>query len=345
MIKAIPETKQDLFEPFGELIRLSRSQILQTVDTIQVETCWQMGRLLVECEQGRNARTMGGTRLLSTLAKNLTDEFGKGFDIANLRRMGAFFQVFPNWESVRTGLSWAHYQILLRVDNPMARKWYMNQAADQNWSELVLKSQIENHCFDQFLSNHNLIFVNPQQKSNIGTLTPRENSRDLTDLECFGNLQAEPIPELELKPFLIDHLQKFFMELDKGFAFLGRQQRLRTDSKDVEIDLVFYHHLLKCFVLLDLKPGELTLQSIGQMDLYVRRYDYLKRGPDDNSTVGILLGSHKGATVARMTVVHEQDLPRAKKFKLWFPTEDELCHELDRARARWVERSAKKNSR
>lgn len=318
----------------GELIRQARERALRAVDTIQVQTCWELGRHIVEFEQGGAARAAYGKRLLSELAKALTAEFGKGFDASNLRYMRLFYQAFPKCDALRHELSWTHYRTLLRVDSETARTWYMNEAATQNWSSRALERQIGTLYYERLLASQDRAAVEKEaQQMTAPSAGPREFVRDPVLLEFLGVPGAGVLLESELEKALMGQLQAFLLELGKGFAFVARQQRISTESRDFYVDLVFYNYLLKCFVIFDLKRGELTHQDIGQMDMYVRMYDDLKRGPDDNPTVGIILCTHKDASVVRYSVLHGHEQLFASKYKLILPSEDELRAELDRERA------------
>lgn len=325
---------QTLVGQLRELIRDARSNALRAVDAIQVRTCWEIGRHIVEFEQGGAARAEYGKRLLPRLAESLTVEFGRGFDERNLRNMRAFFQVFPIWNAVRTELSWTHYRTLLRVEDEQARRWYMDETAAQNWSSRALERQIGTLYYERLLASRDREPVEAEAQVNISALSsPREFVRDPVVLEFLGLPEAGRVLESDLEQGLMNHLQSFLLELGKGFAFVARQQRVSTETKDFYVDLVFYNYLLKCFVLFDLKSGELAHQDIGQMDMYVRMYDDLKRGPEDNPTVGIILCATKDASVVRYSVLHENEQLFASKYRLVLPTEEELRAELERDRA------------
>ncbi|MCX6368450.1 MAG: PDDEXK nuclease domain-containing protein [Armatimonadetes bacterium] len=320
----------------GELRNLivsARQSALRAVDVIQVQTCWEIGRHIVEFEQGGAARAAYGKRLLPQLAEALTAEFGSGFDERNLRHMRAFYSAFPIRNALRTELSWTHYRTLSRIESEAARLWYMNEAADQNWNTRDLDRQIGRLYYERLLASQDRAAIE-QEAQEKTERTLREFVRDPVLLEFLGLPGAGRLLEANLEQALMDQLQAFLLELGKGFAFVARQQRISTESKDFYIDLVFYNYLLKCFVLFDLKTGELTHQDIGQMDMYVRMYDDLRRGEGDNPTVGIILCSDKDASVVRYSVLHENEQLFATKYKLILPSEEELRRELDRERAR-----------
>lgn len=342
MLPETPTTSREalplLLQQLRELVASARRQALRAVDAIQVRTCWEIGRHIVEFEQHGADRAAYGARLIPKLAESLTAEFGRGFDTSNLRYMRLFYQAFPIRDALRHELSWTHYRALLRVDSEAARQWYMNEAADQNWSTRALERQIGTLYHERLLASRDREPLRQEAAANIAPLQqlPREFVRDPVLLEFLGLPETGRLLEADLEQALIDKLQAFLLELGKGFAFVARQLRISTESKDFYIDLVFYNYLLKCFVLFDLKAGELTHQDIGQMDMYVRMMDDLRRGPDDNPSVGIILCAAKDASVVRYSVLHENEQLFASKYKLILPSEEELRAELERER-QWLQ--------
>lgn len=328
------------------LIVEARQQVLRHVDQVQVQTCWQIGRHIVEFEQGGQARAAYGKRLLPQLGQSLSQEFGKGFNERNLRNMRSFFQGFPIWNAVRSELSWTHYRILTRVENEEARQWYMREAAAQNWSSRALERQIGTLYYERLLLSQDKVAVVAEARENLAKLeqSPRAFVRDPVMLEFLGFPDGGKLLESSLEQALMDKLQAFLLELGKGFAFVARQQRISTESKDFYIDLVFYNYLLKCFVLIDLKTGELSHQDIGQMDMYVRMYDDFRRGESDNPTVGILLCGNKDQSVVRYSVLHESEQLFASKYRLVLPSEEELRQELERDRQALEEQAKDKEN-
>lgn len=323
-----------LLDALRGLIRDGRARVLRAVDMVQVQTCWEIGCHIVEFEQQGDARAAYGKKLLPRLAEELTGEFGKGFDATNLRHMRSFYLVFPIRDALRRELSWTHYRMLLRVENANARRWYMNEAAAQNWSSRALDRQIDTLYYERLLLSTDKPLVEAEANANLNPLqqTPREFVRDPVMLEFLGLPGVGKLLESTLEQALMDKLQGFLLELGKGFAFVARQQRISTESQDFYVDLVFYNYLLKCFVLIDLKSGKLTHQDIGQMDMYVRIYDDLKRGADDNPTVGIVLCGHKDQSVVRYSVLHDSEQIFATKYRLVLPSEEELRAEIERER-------------
>ena len=323
-----------LLDALRGLIQQGRLQALRAVDMVQVQTCWELGRHIVEFEQGGEARAAYGKRLLPELAQALTREFGRGFDATNLRHMRGFFLAFPIRDALRRELSWTHYRLLLRVSSTEARQWYANEAATQNWSSRALDRQIGTLYYERLLLSGDKASVAAEATARLAALppTPRAFMRDPVMLEFLGLSGTGKLLESRLEQALMDKLQAFLLELGKGFAFVARQQRISTESQDFYIDLVFYNYLLKCFVLIDLKTDRLTHQHIGQMDMYVRMYDDLRRGEGDNPTVGILLCEHKDESVVRYSVLNDNAQLFATKYRLILPSEDELREEIERER-------------
>jgi predicted nuclease of restriction endonuclease-like (RecB) superfamily len=326
-----PEALPPLLDALRGLILQARQKVLSAAHTAQVRTYWEIGRHIVEFEQGGETRAAYGKALLETLADSLTREFGKGFDASNLRYMRLFYQAFPNRDALRHELSWTHYRLLLRVDTPAARRWYLEEASSQNWSTRVLERQIGSLFYERLLSSTDTL-ATPAESTPPPSAAPRDFVRDPVLLEFLGLPETGRLLEAQLESALMDKLQQFLLELGKGFAFVARQQRISTETQDFYIDLVFYNYLLKCFVLIDLKTGHLMHQDIGQMDMYVRLYDDLRRGEADNPTVGILLCGSKDQSVVRYSVLHESEQLFASKYRLVLPSEEELRRELERER-------------
>jgi predicted nuclease of restriction endonuclease-like (RecB) superfamily len=328
------EGASQLLRSLRDLIQNARQRALRAVDAVQVQTCWEIGRHIVEFEQGGSARAEYGARLLQTLASSLTSEFGRGFDVSNLRHMRVFYQAFPIRDALRPELSWTHYRTLLRVEGDAARLWYMTEAASQGWTTRSLERQISTLYYERLLATSDRTAVQNEARANLApSQSPRDFVRDPVILEFLGLPGVGKLLEADLERALLDNLQAFLLELGRGFAFVARQYRISSESKDFYIDLVFYNYLLKCFVLFDLKSGELNHQDIGQMDMYVRMMDDLKRTPDDNPTVGIILCTQKDASVVRYSVLHENEQLFASRYNLVLPSEEELRTELERERA------------
>jgi predicted nuclease of restriction endonuclease-like (RecB) superfamily len=246
--------------------------------------------------------------------------------------MKRFYLAFPILNAVRSELSWTHYRTLLRIEDEHARAWYVNEAIGQNWSSRALERQVSRLYYERLLSSKDRKAVRAEAEEKIAELPPlpRDFVRDPVLLEFLGLPETGRLLESDLEQRLIDHLQSFLLELGKGFAFVARQMCMSTETKDFFLDLVFYNYLLKCFVIFDLKPRELTHADIGQLDMYVRMFDEQQRGPGDNPTVGIILCAVKDATIVRYSVLHGSEKVFATRYKLVLPSEEELRAELIR---------------
>lgn len=322
-----------LYLSICEVVQQARAQVKRQVNTAMVHTYWQVGRLILEHEQQGEQRAAYGKQQLQLLSAQLTAEFGKGFDVTNLRNMRRFYQAFPIRETVSLELSWSHYNVLSRIENPNARQWYQTEAAQQSWSVRALERQIGNLYYERLLSSRDKapVAAEAQAKTTALASDPKEFLRDPYILD-FLNLESGRYQEADLEQGIISNLQHFLMEMGKGFAFVERQQRIRTDDGDYYIDLVFYNYVLKCFVLVDLKLNKLSHQDVGQMDMYVRMYEEQKRGPDDNPTIGLILCSEHNHTVAQYSVLKDNQHLFASKYLTILPSEEELQCELERER-------------
>lgn len=316
------------------LIETARQQVVRAVNSSMVQTYWHIGRLIIEDEQQGEARAAYGKQQLLRLSQELTKEFGKGFDVTNLRNMRRFYEAFPNRETVSPELSWSHYNHLSRIENPEARAWYQQEAIQEGWSVRALERQIGTLYYERLLSSQDRTSVKQEAKIQTRPLSEPDAKNYLRDpyVLDFLNLPGERYLEADLERGLIDNLQAFLLELGKGFAFVARQQRISTDDQDFFIDLVFYNFKLKCFLLVDLKLGKLTHQDVGQMDSYIRIYDQHRKGADDNPTIGLILCSQKSEAVVKYSVLTDSEQMFAAKYLPYLPTEEELRRELERER-------------
>lgn len=321
-----------LFAEIREVLVTARRTAYKAVNFAMVTAYWNVGRLIVEDEQQGNTRAEYGKAILADLAKRLTDEFGKGFDERELRRIRQFYLVFPKWDALRPELTWTHYRLLIRVQNEQARLWYMNEAAEQTWSSRQLDRQISVLYYERLLNSTDTLSVREEAENNLAQLAPQEFIHDPYVLE-FLNLKNYPaLHETDIEKSLINNLQSFLLELGKGFCFVARQKLMRYDNEDFYVDLVFYHSILKCHVLIDLKLGKLTHQDVGQMDSYIRMFDDLYKHTDDNPTLGLILCSDKNEAVVKYSVLAEHRQIFASKYLLELPTPEVLQQEIMRER-------------
>ncbi|MFZ3208382.1 MAG: PDDEXK nuclease domain-containing protein [Geobacteraceae bacterium] len=325
----------DFYQSVAEILRAARANAYRAVNFAMVEAYWNVGRVIVEEEQRGQERAEYGAALLKNLSIRLTAEFGAGFSEQSLRNMRQFYSCFPIRSALRSELTWSHYKALIRAENEAARAYYLIEAADQNWSTRALERQINSLYYERLLMSRDKAAVTEEMQQKTAPLAPAPQDfiKDPYVLEFLGIPDPHEFREAELEQAIIGKLQTFMLELGKGFAFVARQQRISTETKDFFVDLVFYNYILKCFVLVDLKTGELTHQDIGQMDMYVRLFEDTIKGADDNPTVGIILCSEKDHTVVKYSVLNENKQLFASKYTLYLPTEEALREELERERA------------
>ena len=322
-----------LYREIRDVITTARRTVTRAVNHAMVQTYWQIGYLIVEHEQKGGTRAEYGKQQLQALSKQLTREFGKGFDTTNLRNMRRFYLAFPIRETLSLELSWSHYNLLSRLNNSEARSWYVQEAVQQNWSVRGLERQIGVLYYERLLASKEKQPVEEEARQKTQSLseTAKDYLRDPYVLD-FLNLPTQSVLESDVEQGLINNLQKFLLELGKGFAFVERQKRISTDDQDFYLDLVFYNFKLKCFLLIDLKIGTLNHQDVGQMDTYVRIFDQKIKGEDDNPTIGLILCSKKSEAVAKYSVLTDSEQLFASKYMLILPTEEELRRELERER-------------
>ena len=263
------------------------------------------------------------------LSKQMTQDFGKGFTVANLKNMRQFYLTFPNGYALRSELSWTHYRLLMRVENENAREFYMQEAVKSQWSTRQLERQINSFFYERLLSSKN----KEQVEAEIQTLEPAKKPEDVIRdpyvLEFLGLAPNDDFYESDLEQALITHLQKFLLELGRGCSFVARQKRITFDGRHFRIDLVFYNYILKCFVLIDLKVGDLTHQDLGQMQMYVHYYERELMNDGDNPPIGIVLCADKSESVVKYTLPENETQIFASKYKLYLPSEEELLRELN----------------
>ena len=315
--------KTILFSEIKEIILQSRQRVFRMANSLLLETYWKIGKLIMEDEQQGSKRAEYGKAVLKTLANQLTFEFGKGFDESNLRNMRTFYRAFPIRGALRHELSWTHYRLLSRIEFQEKRTYYLNESVYNNWNSRSLQRQINSMAFERVLEHKK----QTPEKPTIHNLI-----KDPYIFEFLGLPSDIKNTEKSIETAIIDHIQKFLLEFGNGFAFVARQQHIVTDTSDYYIDLVFYNYILKCFVLIDLKNGELSHQDIGQIDMYVRMYDDLKKPEGDNPTVGILLCSEKDETIIKYSVLADKKSVFASQYLLYMPKEEELKQIIEQDR-------------
>ncbi len=320
----------EFYTRIRDILTVARNKVYSAANFAMVEAYWRIGKSIVE-RQGGETRAEYGAKLLSELSTRMTADFGKGFTVANLKNMRQFYSIFPNGYALRSELSWSHYRLLMRVESEQARQFYLDECAKAAWSTRQLERQRNSFFYERLLSSQeNKEDVAAEIQTLAPAKTPEDVIRDPYVLEFLGLEPSASFFESDLEQALIEHLQKFLLELGRGFSFVARQKRFTFDGRHFYIDLVFYNYLLKCFVLIDLKLGDLTHQDLGQMQMYVNYYTREMMNEGDNPPIGIILCADKSDTVVKYTLSEKNTQIFASKYKLYLPTEEELRAELQR---------------
>lgn len=323
-----------LYESIRNVLLGSRGHAYQAVNTAMLMAYWSVGKLIVEDEQQGKTRGAYGKGVLTALSERLVKEFGAGFGVRNLQQMKKFYLLFPNTNAVRSQLSWTHYRSLLRVKNPEAREWYLNEAVREQWSGRQLDRQISTLYYERLLMSQQEAPVIAEAKEKLAAVEPEQFIKNPYVLEFLDLKDYPALRESDLEQALIDNLQDFLLELGRGFCFVARQKRMRYDDNDFYLDLVFYHSILKCYVLIDLKIGMLTHGDVGQMDSYIRMFDALYKNEDDNPTIGLILCSEKNEAIAKYSVLNDGKQMFASKYQFTLPTTEELQALVEKERRR-----------
>ena len=321
-----------IYESIRTALEDSRSKVVVAANSAMVDAYWEIGRQINEAV---GERAEYGRNLLAFLSERLTDEFGRGFTVANLRNMRQFYKTFQIRYALRSELTWTHYRLLMRVEDPIRREFYLTESANEAWTSRQLERQINSFYYERLLATQK------ENRSEIAgeifKLEPKTDAnyilKDPYILEFLDLKENTKYSESELEQGLIDRLQEFLLELGKGFSFVARQKRVTTEhGEHYYIDLVFYNFILKCFVVIDLKAGKLTYQDVGQIDFYVRLFDEKIKQVDDNPTIGLVLVTDKDESIVKYSVLAENENLFASKYRLYLPSEEELRIELQKER-------------
>lgn len=343
------------------IVDIARLNTYRAINIMQVVSNWLVGQRIVQQEQKGKSRADYGKRIIALLSTELTEEYGSGYSETNLRNMRKFYQIFNTLQiqqalpadfSEAIGdiqqalpakseesaiplypqLSWTHYERLMRVDDETARLWYLNEAAQQMWSYRTLDRNISTQYFERLMlsSDKEPVIREMQSKTIEYQQDKKAYIKNPVIAEFLGLQQYPSLQESTIEEAIISNMQQFIMELGKGFAFVARQQHIRTEENDYFIDLVFYNYILKCFVLIDLKANKLSYQDVGQMDMYLKMYDELRKQPNDNPTIGIILCADTDGDVVRYSSLSNNEQLYASKYKLYLPSEEELRREIER---------------
>ena len=316
-----------------KILKNARQKAYTAVNSAMVEAYWEIGRRIVEEEQNGKERAEYGKEILQNLSKELTEEFGKGYSYRTLREIRQFYLMFSDfekWRTVSAKLTWSHFQKVLRVSDEKARIFYLTEAAENMWSVRTLDRNISTLYYNRIVASIDKKMVEDEMKEKIKSLQTEEFIKNPVVLEFLDLPTNMSYTESQLEKALTDDIQKFMMELGKGFAFVERQQHIRTENSDFYIDLVFYNYILKCFVIVELKTEKLTHQDIGQLDMYVRMYDDLKKQENDNPTIGLLLCTETDRTIIKYSVLNDNKNLFASKYVNYLPSEEELINEIER---------------
>ena len=355
-----------LVNDLRSIVSKARSKAFAAVNYSLVERNWRIGQRIVEQEQNGASRAEYGKHVIEVASAALTEEFGKGFSETNIRTFRKFFLIFRNLEIQQTVsaesnlpkqqtlsdnlsshfqkgqtppaqfklrlLPWSHYERLIRVEDKKARDWYAKEAFEQGWSYRTLNRNINTLYYERLLTSKEKAPVEKEMKEKTQEFQKDklEYIKSPVVMEFLGLPSDSSLKESKLETAIIDNLEKFLMEMGKGYALVARQQHIRTEENDYYIDLVFYNYLIKSFILVDLKVNRITYQDVGQMDMYLQMYDKMKKGPDDNPTIGIILCAETDSDVARYSTLAKNDQMFAAKYKLYLPNEEDLRREIER---------------
>jgi predicted nuclease of restriction endonuclease-like (RecB) superfamily len=316
-----------VYSRIREILTAARAKAYSAVNFAMVEAYWYIGKQIVDA-QGNNERAEYGASLLKYLSERLMQDFGKGFDESNLRLIRQFYLTFPIRDALRHELSWTHYRLVMKVNKEEARSFYIDECIKSNWSTRQLERQINTLFYERLLSSQNKEAVSAEIQKTAPAPQPGDFIKSPSVLEFLALKPSSELYEKDIETAIIKHLQAFLLEMGRGFSFVARQKRISFDGRDFYIDLVFYHYILKCFVLIDLKIDDLTHQDLGQMQMYVNYYTREMMNNGDNLPVGIILCADKSEAIVRYTLPEANKQIFASKYLLYLPTEEELKKEL-----------------
>lgn len=317
-----------IFDSIKNLVINSRNKVYHTVNTEMLNLYWNIGKIIMEIQQG-DERASYGDAVLDKLSQKLTNEFGKGFSKRNLERMRKFYIFFPIATTMSSQLSWSHYLELIKIDDEQKRKFYLNECINSKWSVRELQRQRDSLLYERLtISVDKEKILELSEKGQI-LKTSKDLVKDPFVLEFLDIKENTDYLESDLEKNIIEHLKEFLLELGKGFSYVGNQIRLTLEEDHFYPDLVFYNRLLKCFVIIDLKIGKVSHQDIGQMQMYVNYYDREIKQDDEKPTVGILLSTNKNETVVKYTLPKDNKTIFSSEYKLHMPSEQELISAIE----------------
>jgi predicted nuclease of restriction endonuclease-like (RecB) superfamily len=319
--------ENQIYGQIKEILIAARVKAYSAVNFAMVEAYWLIGKQIVEAQAG-SERAEYGTQLLKYLSEQLTQDFGKGFEERELRKIRQFYLAFPIRDALRPELGWTHYRLALRVADVKARNFYIEECVKSRWSTRQLERQINTLFYERLLSSQNKEAVAAEIQKTAPPLDPKDFIRNPVILEFLDIKPSPSLYEKNVETAIINHLQEFLLEMGRGFSFIARQKRFSFDGRDFYVDLVFYHYILKCFVLIDLKMGDLVHQDLRQMQMYVNYFTREMMNEGDNPPIGIILCTDKSEAVVRYTLAEDNRQIFASKYMLYLPTEQELKNEI-----------------
>ena len=328
---------KDLVSEIRSIIESARTNAVRSVDFCRVQMYWQIGRRIVEEEQGGQARAEYGKSLIKNLAKELEPEFGSGFGKRQLDYSKKFYLEFPIVHTLYAQLNWSQYKWLLDIADKDKREYYILETINNCWTARQMKRQINSMLYERLLLSNDKESVLAMARKEKKPEKPQEIVKDPMVLEFLGLEKKAHYYESDLETELINHLQEFILELGTGFTFVARQKRILLEDDEFFIDLVFYNRLARRFVIFELKTGEVTHQDLGQLQMYVNYYDRTEKLPEENPTIGILLCTAKNDTLVKMTFPSDNNTIVASKYQLYLPTEQQLIAEVERVKKEWEE--------
>lgn len=308
--------KKQLYDKIKNLLESSKASVFKNINHSVLQTYFEIGKSIVDSEQN------GDT--LDFLSKSLSEEFGKGFSITNLQQMKQFYIIYKDKSTADFKLSWSHYLLLMRMNNPAERTFYEIEATDNQWTIKELKRQFDSPLYERLVLSSDKNKVVELSTKGLIINMPQDTTKDPYILEFLGLEEKEAYSENELEQAIIDKLEHFLLELGKGFTFFARQKRISFDERHFYIDLVFYNRFLRCFLLIDLKIGDLKHQDLGQMQMYVNYYDREIRLPEENQTIGLILCKDKSNALVSYTLPEHNNQIFASKYEMILPSKEEL---------------------
>ena len=316
-----------------QIIATARANAVRSVDFCRVQMYWNLGKRILEEEQQGKARADYGAYLIKNLAKEIEPEYGSGFGERQLERARQFYREYPIPSAVRSQLNWSQYRMLIQIPDHDKREYYELEAINNAWTGRELQRQIDSMLYERLLmSNDKEAILAVARKERIPE-SPMEIIKQPTVLEFLGLKREAAYYEKDLEQAIITHIADFMLEFGKGFSFVARQKRILLEDDEFFADLVFYNRLLRCFVIVELKTGELTHQDLGQLQMYVNYYDRNEKLPEENPSIGILLCSRKNDTLVRTTLPEDNTTILASEYQLYLPTEEQLINEIDEVKS------------